>query len=73
MPISFTNNVEIHIFTNNDQFTLEYNDSIILVFTPDIPTLIPALEGAGEYLRDTVIVNIIDNDSKCPLIEGIKF
>ena len=56
--------VEIRLFTSNDQITLEYDDRVLLVFTPDNPDLIPVLESYGEYIRDTAIVNIIDNDSK---------
>ena len=55
---------EIRLFTRNDQITLEYDDRIKLVFTPNNPALIPALEYEGEYIRDTAIVNIIDNDSR---------
>ena len=44
--------------------SLEYDDSIILVFTPDDPELIPGLEDFGEFIRDTATVNIIDDDSK---------
>ena len=57
-------NEEIHLFTSNDLITLEYDDRVRLVFTPDNPGLIPGVEGIGEYIRDTAIVNIIDNDSK---------
>ena len=67
MPISVMNNAQVRIFTTNDFITLEYDDSIILIFTPDNPALIPTLEGFGEYIRDTAIVNIIDDDSKCSL------
>ena len=67
MPISVMNNAQVNIFTTNDDITLEYDDSIILVFTPDDPALIPGLEAAGEYIRDTATVNIIDDDSKCSL------
>ena len=56
--------VEIRLFTSNDQITLEYDDRVQLVFTPDNPALIPGLEDEGEYIRNTAIVNIIDNDSK---------
>ena len=50
----------------NDDVSLEYNESIILRFTvsPDSPNLIAELEGTGEYIRDTARVNIIDNDRK---------
>ena len=57
-------NVEIRLFTSNDQITLEYDDRVRLVFTPDNPDLISGVEDVGEYIRDTAIVNIIDNDSK---------
>ena len=56
------NNAQVRIFTTNDDITLEYDDSIILVFIPDDPALIPGLEAAGEYIRDTATVNIIDDD-----------
>ena len=54
----------ITVRTRNDDITLEYNDIIILEFTPDDPSLIEFLEEDGQYIRDTVIVRIIDNDSK---------
>ena len=63
VQISFVNETEIRLFTSNDQIALEYDDSIILIFTPDNPVFINGLEGLGEYIRDTAIVNIIDNDS----------
>ena len=50
--------------TSNDQITLEYEDRILLTFTPLNEFLIPGVEDLGEYIRDTAIVNIIDNDSK---------
>ena len=65
MPISFVNEAEIRLFISNDEITLEYDDRVILSFTPDNPALIPGLEAEGEYVRDTVTVQIIDSDSKC--------
>ena len=65
MPLSFVNETEICVFTSNDEITLEYNDRVILIFTPYNPTLITGLEAQGEYVRDSVIVYIIDNDSEC--------
>ena len=47
-----------------DNTSLEYDDTVILTFTPDDPNLISSLETAGEYIRDTVTVNIIDRDCK---------
>ena len=67
MPISFENEAEIRLFTSNDEITLEYDDRVILSFTPDNPALITGLAAAGEYVRDTATVNIIDNDSRCCL------
>ena len=57
-----SDNGEIRLFTSIDHITLEYDDRIKLVFTPNNPALIPVVEDVGEYIRDTVIVNIIDND-----------
>ena len=43
---------------------LEYDDTVMLRFTPDYDTFISDVENAGQFIRDTAIVNIIDNDSK---------
>ena len=64
MPISFVNKTEIRLFTRNDETTLEYDDSVILTFTPSNPAFITGLEAEGEYTRDTATVHIIDNDSE---------
>ena len=64
-PIGVINSEEIGLFTTNDEITLEYDDRVLLRFTPDNPGLIPGLEGFGEYIRDTVTVHIIDSDYKC--------
>ena len=70
IPISVMNNAQVRIFTTNDDITLEYDDSIILVFTSIDRFLIPALEATGEYIRDTANVNIIDDDSKYTSIQS---
>ena len=54
------NRTDIQLFTTDDDITLEYNDTVLLKFS----YLIPAPEIAGEFLRDTATVNIIDNDRK---------
>ena len=64
VPISFTNKTEIHLIIRNDETTLEYDDSVILTFTPDNPAYISWLEADGEYVRATATVNIIDDDCK---------
>ena len=61
-PIIFSTSTPIRLFTTNDDITLEYNDTVKLIFTPD--DLIPLLEDAGHFIRDTATVNIIDNDSE---------
>ena len=63
-PISFETSADIRLFTTDDNITLEYDDTVILRFTPDNSSFIPGVEGAGEFIRDTAVVNIIDNDSK---------
>ena len=55
---------EIRLFTANDEITLEYDDRILLTYIPSDSRLIPGVEGAGEYIRNTAIFRIIDNDSK---------
>ena len=65
IPITFTNEVDIRLFTTNDDTTLEYNDYVILTFDPANPAVIDGLEGVGKYVRTSAIVNIIDNDRKC--------
>ena len=68
-PISVRNSAEIRLFTANDEITLEYDDRVLLRFTPDNSALVPGLEGLGEYIRDTATVHIIDNDGKCAYYE----
>ena len=65
MPFSFVNETEICLITSNDETTLEYDDSVILTFTPSNTVFIPGLEAQGEYIRGSATVHLIDNDSKC--------
>ena len=62
---------EIRLFTANDEVTLEYEDRVLLNFDPILTNLIPRLEALGEYVRNTAIVNIIDNDCKDIIIAVI--
>ena len=55
---------EIRLFTANDEVTLEYEDRVRLNFNPTAANLITDLESLGEYVRNSAIVNIIDNDCK---------
>ena len=64
-PIIFTNNADLHLHVFNDQITLEYDDKVLLRFTSSSSSnFITNLENAGEYIRDTATVNIIDTDCK---------
>ena len=58
---------EIRLFTANDEVTLEYEDRVRLNFDPTAADLITGLGSMGEYVRNTAIVNIIDNDCKFSL------
>ena len=62
--ISVRNTARIRLFTSNDDISLEYDDRVRLVFTPDNPAHITDVEGLGQYIRTTSIVNIIDNDGE---------
>ena len=54
----------IELRTRTDDITLEYDDTVILVFTPDEEDIIDFYEEEGEYIRDSVVVHIVDNDRK---------
>lgn len=58
------NSTDIRLYISNDAITLEYNDTVVLRFTPDSSALIHGVESAGEYIRDTAIVYIIDENRK---------
>ena len=64
LPISVLNSADIRLFTVSDRVALEYDDRILLRFTPSSPGFIPGLESVGEYLRDTATVNITDSNRK---------
>ena len=55
---------KIELCTRNDAVTLEYDDTVLLLFSPDESDLIQIYEDEGEYIRDIVTVHIIDNDRK---------
>ena len=60
------NATSIRILPVNDEITLEYDDRVLLRFTPAVTNLFSDLANQFEYIRDTAVVNIIDNDRKCP-------
>ena len=64
-PISVLVNIdetqEVTFFISNDEVALEYNDTVILIFEP-VADLVRFLEEHDEYVRETTIVQIIDND-----------
>ena len=67
MSVSSALSAEIRLFAANDEVTLEYEDRVLLNFYPTAANLITGLEDLGEYVRNTAIVNIIDNDCKFSL------
>ena len=61
------NSADIRLYTINDAVTLEYDDAVLLRFNPSHRDLIEFVEQsrhAGDFVRDTATVKIIDNDSK---------
>ena len=64
---------EMRLFTLSDEVTLEYDDTVILRFTPDSDSLIFGVNGRGEFIRDTATLHIIDNDSKYLLAQKCAF
>ena len=66
MDVDVEGNAEamIELRTRNDDITLEYDDTVILVFTPDEEDIIGFYEEEGEHIRDSVVVHIIDTDRK---------
>ena len=64
LPVSFTSRGDITFFTQSDEITLEYDDQVELVFTPNDEGIISQFENEGEYVRNTAIVKIIDNNCK---------
>ena len=67
-PIDVENSADIRLITYDDFITLEYEDTVILRFTPGSPAYIQTLEQSGEFIRDSATVNIIDNDRKCEIL-----
>ena len=58
------NRATIPLLATKDGITLEYNDSVVFTFSLSFPGIIQVLKDAGEFLRDTATVNIIDVDCK---------
>ena len=71
-PIAFENGTDVCLFTIDDEITLEYEDTVILRFTPDSPAFIPTVEGAGEFIRDTASLHIVDNDRKSTFMKTLN-
>ena len=62
--IEGSNETMIELRTRNDDIALEYDDAVLLIFTPNEDDLIDMYEEEGEYIRDSVVVRIVDNDRK---------
>ena len=65
--------INIQVFSESAQISfvavydeiMELNESVILQFVHSFSPYISFLESRGEFLRDSAIVDIIDNDCKC--------
>ena len=67
ITINWNNNANsILVFPVNDEITLEYDDRVLLRFTSNVTNLFSDQANRFEYIRDTAVVNIIDNNRKCP-------
>ena len=63
-PIFVRESANIHLLPTHDDITLETDDRVQLIFTPTNALIIGGLESAGEYVRVSAIVNIIDTNCK---------
>ena len=60
-PLRVSFSAEVSFFAIDDEVTLESEDRVqLLYFTSS--DLFSEFQGRGEYIRDTAIVYIIDND-----------
>ena len=73
VEVEDNNDAMIDLRTRDDDVTLEYDDSVLLIFTPDEDDLIEFYEGEGEYIRDSMTIHIIDNDRKQTVIGWLVF
>ena len=75
MDIEVEGNIEalVELRTRNDAITLEYDDTVILLFSPDESDLIEFYESEEEYIRDSVTVHIIDSDREFDWLECDEF
>ena len=66
MTVDIEGNVgeRIELQTRNDDITLEYEDTVILIFSPHESDLIEFYESEGEYIRESMTVYINDKDRK---------
>ena len=65
VPVPASETASFDISIEEDVIALEYDDSFILKYTHDIGAgFVELVEAQGEFIRDTAIVKIIDNDGK---------
>ena len=64
--MTFTDEASVSVITVNDAITLEYDDEIVLEFTPFVLDFIETTEAnnPGVYIRARTTVVIQDNDRK---------
>ena len=71
-PTDIENRADIRLFPIDDFITLEYDDAIMLKFTPEYSNLISILENQPnpEFIRTNATANIIDDDGMCFLYDS---
>ena len=56
---------DISLVTVDDEMWMECEESIRLEFVHQFPPYVSFLADEGEFIRDTAIVKVIDNDCEC--------
>ena len=56
---------DISLVTVDDEMGMECEESIRLEFVHQFPPYVIFLASQGEFIRDTAIVKVIDNDREC--------
>ena len=70
----FTNTLPAEWLLNieDDDIALEYDDQLILVYSPHPSTMIDRFEESNQFVRYNTSVHIVDNESK-PYMHNVLF
>ena len=50
--------------TIEDEISLEYEETVTLMFIPDVSNIMSIADTIREFIRDKTTISIIDNDRK---------